>query len=150
MNFILDTDTTVYWLKGDKDIEAKIIAVGLVNVRTTILSCCELYYGAYKSRRIEQNIKAIEELKAKIPVLLTSKSAKDLAQGYVTHEIIPEKHMEDALHVAIASLNKIDFFVTWNCTHIASAHKRKKIRLYNAVAGMFCPEIVLPEEIIAE
>jgi len=92
----------------------------------------------------------IIKLTKNIPVLLTSKGTKDLAQGYITQEIIPEKHMEDALHVAIASLNKIDFFVTWNCTHIANAHKRKKIRLYNAVAGIFCPEIVLPEEIIAE
>lgn len=103
MNFILDTDTTVYWLKGDKDIEAKIIAVGLVNVRTTILSCCELYYGAYKSRRIEQNIKAIEELKAKITVVHTSEKV-DKIFGKIKADLEKQGTRLDDSDIFIASI----------------------------------------------
>lgn len=92
----------------------------------------------------------IIRLTKNIPVLLTSEEVKKIAQRYITRNIIPEKHLEDALHLAIASLNKIDFFITWNCTHIAGAHKRKKIRAYNTEIGEFCPEIVIPEEMIGE
>jgi len=72
LSFILDTDTTIYWLKGDKDIEAKVIDVGLANVKITVLTCCELYYGAYKSHRVEENLKAIEKLKVRVAVIHTS------------------------------------------------------------------------------
>ncbi|MCK4543608.1 MAG: PIN domain-containing protein [Spirochaetales bacterium] len=99
----MDTDTTVYWLKGDKDIEAKIIAVGLVNVRTTILSCCELYYGAYKSRRIEQNIKAIEELKAKITVVHTSEKV-DKIFGKIKADLEKQGTRLDDSDIFIASI----------------------------------------------
>lgn len=72
MTFILDTDTTIYWLKGDESIERKIIEVGLPNVGITVLSCCELYYGAYKSKKVKENLKTIERLKQKIKVIHTS------------------------------------------------------------------------------
>lgn len=72
MTFILDTDTTIYWLKGDENIERKIMETGLPNVKITILTCCELYYGAYKSQKVQKNLKTIGELKQKINVIHTS------------------------------------------------------------------------------
>lgn len=72
MIYILDTDTIIYWLKGNKNIERKIIKVGLSNVRITVLSCCELYYGAYKSKKVDENLMVIEKLKQKIQVIHTS------------------------------------------------------------------------------
>lgn len=83
----------------------------------------------------------------KLPI---SEEVRLLARGYIEQGIIPAKHTEDALHTAVASVNKVDFFLTWNCTHLASAHKRRQIRLYNGTCGVYCPEIVIPEELIAE
>lgn len=74
MPTVLDTDTTIYWLKGDQVIEDRVIDVGLANVGITILTCCELYYGAYKSHRIEENLKAIEKLKARVAAIHTSEA----------------------------------------------------------------------------
>lgn len=85
-----------------------------------------------------------------ILILPLSKETEFLAKGYIEQKIIPIRHTEDALHLACASLHKIDFFLTWNCTHIASAHKRKAIRFYNLSLGIFCPEIILPEELLGE
>ena len=72
MIYFLDTDTTIYWLKGNESIEKKIIEVGLPNVGITILTCCELYYGAYKSNKVNENLMVIEKLKQKIQVIHTS------------------------------------------------------------------------------
>jgi len=85
-----------------------------------------------------------------ISILPITKEVELLAKGYIEQKIIPVKHTEDALHVACASIHKIDFFLTWNCTHIASAHKRKAIRFFNLSVGIFCPEIILPEELLGE
>lgn len=72
MIYILDTDTIIYWLKGNENIERKIIEVGLPNVGITILTCCELYYGAYKSKKVDENLIIIEKLKQNMQVIHTS------------------------------------------------------------------------------
>jgi hypothetical protein len=35
--------------------------------------------------------------------------------------LIPAKAVQDAFHVAIATLNGMDYLLTWNCRHIANA-----------------------------
>jgi len=67
--YILDTDTCIYWLKGDKNIERNIIEKGLENIFITIITECELFYGAFKSTKKEKNLTVVEELKRKIQVL---------------------------------------------------------------------------------
>ena len=37
-----------------------------------------------------------------------------LAEGYIARGIFHRKYIADALHVALASLHKIDYLVTWN------------------------------------
>jgi len=54
MKYILDTNICIYWLKGNTKIEQKILDVGLENIGTTIITIAELYYGAYKSKKVEK------------------------------------------------------------------------------------------------
>lgn len=44
-----------------------------------------------------------------------------LASGILASGIIPPKAATDAAHMAIAAVHRMDFLVTWNCTHIANA-----------------------------
>ncbi|MES9900561.1 MAG: hypothetical protein ABW148_16265, partial [Sedimenticola sp.] len=37
---------------------------------------------------------------------------------------IPKKALDDALHVAIAAVQGIDFLLTWNCRHIDNAEMK--------------------------
>lgn len=120
-----------------------------------ILDKYEVYISEITVAEINATLDSIRKgkmvkLVKDIPILPISKEIEFLAKGYIEQKIIPIKHTEDALHVACASIHKIDFFLTWNCTHIASAHKRKSIRFYNLSAGVFCPEIILPEELLGE
>ncbi len=65
MNYLLDTDTCIYWLKGNEDIEEKALKVGLSKISISFVTLSELYYGAYKFRRVEQNLANIGILKSK-------------------------------------------------------------------------------------
>lgn len=38
--------------------------------------------------------------------------------------------------------------ITWNCEHLAEAHRRRRIRLFNTYAGLFVSEIVTPMELV--
>ena len=44
----------------------------------------------------------------------TSKEALDLQSQYVASNIVTEKSLGDALHVAIASVSECDLIVSWN------------------------------------
>ncbi|HXF42945.1 MAG TPA: PIN domain-containing protein [Pyrinomonadaceae bacterium] len=71
-----------------------------------------------------------------------------LAEGYIERGLFQRKFLADALHVAIASIYKIDYLVTWNFGHIANARKQTRIRLFNTSAGFFSPQIVTPEFLV--
>ncbi|MCC7430289.1 PIN domain protein [bacterium] len=82
--------------------------------------------------------------------LLLSKEVKDLAYLYIKEGAITKKFEEDALHIAIATINKIDILASWNFKHIVNI---KRIKLYNAVNlknGYQILEIRNPREVINE
>ena len=51
-----------------------------------------------------------------LPVLAISVEAERLASILIAKGSIPKENIEDALHIAIASVNGIDYFLTWNFT----------------------------------
>ena len=71
-----------------------------------------------------------------------------LAEGYVSRGIFHRKYVADALHVAIASVNKADLLVTWDFGYIANVHRQSRVQLFNTIAGFFVPMIVTPEFLI--
>ena len=70
--YVLDTDTCIYWLKGNENIEKKIIENGLENICITVITECELYYGAFKSDRKEKNLAVIKKLKKTVRTIQTT------------------------------------------------------------------------------
>ena len=77
-----------------------------------------------------------------------SDEAAILAEGYISRGIFHRKFMADAFHVALASIHKIDYLVTWNFGHLANVRKQARIRLFNTAAGFFSPVIVTPEFLV--
>jgi hypothetical protein len=63
------------------------------------------------------------------------------------HRLMPTDPAGDALHLALASYHKCDF-LTWNCRHLANAHKIRHIRRMNTLLGFFVPALVTPLELL--
>ena len=74
MKYLLDTDICVYWLKGNEQIEHKILSVGMDNVVLSFINVSELYYGAYKSQRVEANLNLIRQLTTQLNVVESDES----------------------------------------------------------------------------
>jgi len=66
VKYLLDTDIIIYWMKGNRDISHKIVSEGFSNIAAADISKAELYYGAYKSLRTEENLAAITTLSERI------------------------------------------------------------------------------------
>ena len=63
-------------------------------------------------------------------VLLESDEASRLAEAYITSGAVGSKHYNDALHVALASLGRVDVIVSWNFKHMVNW---QRIQTYNSV-----------------
>ena len=63
---------------------------------------------------------------------------------------MPEKASADALHIAIAAIEQIDFLATWNFKHIANAKMQDKIEIVIRGEGFDPSKICTVEELIGE
>lgn len=101
--FVLDTDICIYWLRGDENIEKSIIKHGLENISISVITECELFYGAYKSIKKEKNLEVIEELKNKIKTLHTTSGVSSI-YGKIKAELEAKGQMLDDADILIASI----------------------------------------------
>ena len=51
---------------------------------------------------------------------LVVRPARELASRILATSALPAKATADALHIAVATVNGLEFLLTWNCTHIAN------------------------------
>lgn len=63
---------------------------------------------------------------------------------------MPANPAGDALHLAVASVQRCDFLVTWNCRHLANANKFGHIRRVNTLLGLYVPTLVTPLELLED
>lgn len=85
-----------------------------------------------------------------VPMLLITEQALNIAESLVMQGIVPSKAVEDALHIAVATVNNVDYLLTWNCRHIANPEIQRGIAAYLEQVGLFLPFICTPEELLGE
>jgi predicted nucleic acid-binding protein len=113
-------------------------------------------YDAFSSILVQREIERTPEphrtgylnLIEPLEKLELSEEVAILAEGYVERGIFHRKYIADAVHVALASVHKIDYLVTWNFGHLANVRKQARLRLFNTTAGFFSPQIITPEFLV--
>jgi predicted nucleic acid-binding protein len=83
-------------------------------------------------------------------ILEITPQVQKVAGLLIAENAIPAESEEDALHIAVASLNGMDFLVTWNFSHINNAFKKSAIYRTIENQGFMPPEICSPEEFIGD
>jgi len=81
-------------------------------------------------------------------MLDVDEEAQALAKKIIADKGVPQEHPEDALHVAVATVNGIQILVTWNFAHLNNPFTRSMIRDIVEEAGYACPEICSPDELL--
>ncbi|MEO8042202.1 MAG: hypothetical protein ABI646_06325 [Acidobacteriota bacterium] len=113
-------------------------------------------YDAFISLLVERELERVDEphragymkIIKPLPRVEFVDEAAILAEGYISRGIFHRKFMADAFHVALASIHKIDYLVTWNFGHLANVRRQARIKLFNTAAGFFSPAIVTPEFLV--
>lgn len=94
--------------------------------------------------------KARLELLGGVALLEISDGAIELSKRLVDRGPLPEKAKTDALHIAIAASNAMDYLLTWNMKHIANAFMKRAIDQKCREVGFEPPVICTPEELLGE
>ena len=84
---------------------------------------------------------------ASLRALEPNTSIMAIAREYVKHMVMPADATGDAAHLAYASYYGMDFLLTWNCSHLANARKRKHIETINLRLRLATPAIITPLEL---
>jgi len=60
----------------------------------------------------------------------TTDEAIDLANEFINEKVVGKTSFADCLHIALATINRADFLVSWNFKHIVNI---ERIRGYNSI-----------------
>ena len=90
------------------------------------------------------------EMLVDVPLLDASEDVYTLADELMKRVPLPPKAAADSLHIAIVTVNGMNYLLTWNCTHIANAALRSSIELVCRESGYEPPVICTPEELLKE
>jgi len=76
-----------------------------------------------------------------VPAVPVDEAIEEIVEAYISHHVMPRDPLGDALHLALASYNKFDHLLTWNCDQLANANRFGHIRRINAILGLHTPNL---------
>jgi hypothetical protein len=113
-------------------------------------------YDLTTSALVVQEISRGEEKKAvdrqailkNIRLLAITPEAIALAKVLIQKGPLPKKAEEDALHIATATVHRVDYLLSWNCKHIANVFMQKDLTRIIQGQGWESPIICTPESML--
>ena len=113
----------------------------------------KILYSQLTDRELSHAPKRVKELVLTIPenqieVVEITEEAKELANKYISENVVGKTSIADCIHISLATIYDADILVSWNYKHIVNI---SKIRGYNSInyrLGHKILEIRTPREIL--
>ncbi len=141
-------DTSVFGGLYDTEFEKETtilfekVALGQIICVYSNLTESELSKAPQPVKDFFQNLKDNQK-----EVISVTPEALQLAQNYINENVVGQTSLDDCIHIATATLSKVDILVSWNFKHIVNVYR---IRGYNSVnlrLGYSTIDIRSPNEI---
>jgi predicted nucleic acid-binding protein len=96
---------------------------------------------------------AVREVLNRIPATAredvhTTPAVTQLSESYITERVLGPAMMDDASHIAMATLYGVDVLVSWNFKHVVNERRIVGYHAVNARRGLPLIEIRTPAEVI--
>lgn len=96
----------------------------------------------HNSERKKQMLGLVKQ--RKFEVLKFETGIGFLADTYINVGVLPRNSLADAVHLAYATMYKIDYVVSWNFRHLVNEHRSRAFWHHNLQKGLHLPKIVSP------
>jgi predicted nucleic acid-binding protein len=129
-----------------KDTSDRLFEEFKAGIKIAVISDITLFELKKAPEEVRNKINEIPE--ENIINVIIDDDAEQLARKYILEKVISANYIEDARHIALATINNIDVLASWNFRHIVNV---TKIYGYNAVnlrEGRHLLEIRSPREIV--
>jgi predicted nucleic acid-binding protein len=95
----------------------------------------EVYYSAMNKRELQKAPLHIQQVITLIPsdcyhYVEITQAAETLMRLYLAEKALGKASENDAYHIAIATVNAVDFIISWNFKHMVN---EDKIKMFNAI-----------------
>jgi hypothetical protein len=107
------------------------------------LSESELTNAPEKVRTFFENIASGQKEKVKV-----TPEALRLAETYINEKVVGETSFDDCVHIATATIHKVDLLVNWNFKHIVNVYRIRGYNSINLKLGYPILNIHSPKEIV--
>lgn len=87
------------------------------------------------------------EVLREMTILTVTLDASSLARALLSEGVVPEVAEVDALHIAVAAVNGIDYILTWNFRHMANSVRMPLIADICEEQGYKSPIITTPNQL---
>ncbi len=114
----------------------------LFNLYSSNIVLREAAMGDYAEA--QKRIKLIENL----PFLEINSQTEEMAINLVKLGGVPANSIEDAFHISVATVHKMDFLLTWNFKHIANVVAKVKIEKIAEKLRYKLPILCSPQELM--
>ena len=71
-----------------------------------------------------------------------------LASKYIEEKVVGQTSFDDCLHIAAATINKVDILISWNFKHIVNVYRIRGYNSINIRSNFQSLEIRSPKEVI--
>jgi predicted nucleic acid-binding protein len=94
-----------------------------------------LLFSAVTEEELENAPDNVKELVRHLKVehtefVETTDEAVELATEYISEKVVGQTSYADCLHIALATINRADYLISWNFKHIVNV---QRIRGYNSI-----------------
>ncbi len=104
----------------------------------------ELFEAPEKVKTFFRDLK-----KEHIEIVSVNDEAVNLARKYIDEKVVGETSFDDCVHIALATIHKVDILVSWNFKHIVNIYRIRGYNSVNLSCGYQTLEIRSPKDIIS-
>lgn len=113
-------------------------------------------FAAFSSQLVLQEVSAGDPEAAmkrlaicrQLSLLPIDADCEALAEQLIATGAVPPTEQEDALHIALATLSKVDFIATWNFAHLVGPVAKFRLQMAIQQLGYSPPMLATPEELL--
>jgi predicted nucleic acid-binding protein len=90
----------------------------------------------------------LRDLKIDFEVIAVTQESIDLATDYINEKVVGQTSMDDCIHIATATIHKLDLLISWNFKHIVNVIRIRGYNSINLRNGYSTLEIRSPKDLI--